>query len=135
MRRPIVTGHEFAGTVEAVGPGVDDFAVGDRVAATHRPSCGECAACLAGHELRCEASLVSYGLTVDGGYADSCLAWTRSLVKVPAPLDLVEASFLHCTAAVALRALRVHGGLGAGQWVLVTGAAGGGRAAAGAGAR
>jgi D-arabinose 1-dehydrogenase-like Zn-dependent alcohol dehydrogenase len=125
MRRPIITGHEVAGTVEAVGPGVADFAVGDRVATTHRPSCGECPACAAGDELRCETSPVSYGLTVDGGYAERCLLWTRSLVRVPPELDLVEASFLHCTAAVALRALRVHGGLRAGQSVLITGAAGG----------
>ncbi|MGZ3425127.1 MAG: alcohol dehydrogenase catalytic domain-containing protein, partial [Polyangia bacterium] len=56
LRRPIVTGHELAGTVEAVGAGVRGFAVGERVATVHRAPCGACAPCLAGEETRCAAS-------------------------------------------------------------------------------
>jgi acryloyl-coenzyme A reductase len=125
MKRPVVTGHEWAGEIVEVGPDVRDFAVGDRVAATHRPACGECDACLAGEETRCSGTIASYGLTADGGYAEEVLAWTSSLVRVPAALPLDEAAFLHCTAAVALRALRRHGGLERGQTVLITGASGG----------
>src|SRR4051794_24689320 len=69
MRRPVVTGHEIAGTVEAVGEGVRGFVVGDRVACGLRASCGACAACVASDEVRCQASPVMYGVTVDGGYA------------------------------------------------------------------
>jgi acryloyl-coenzyme A reductase len=125
MRRPVVTGHELAGTVRAVGAGVRDFSVGDRVAAVHRAPCGECTACTAGEETRCLGSPVSYGLTVDGGYAEEVAVWASSLVKVPDGVDLVEASFLHCTAAVALRALRKHARLVAGETVVMTGATGG----------
>jgi D-arabinose 1-dehydrogenase-like Zn-dependent alcohol dehydrogenase len=125
MRRPVVTGHEFAGEIDAVGPGVHAFAVGDRVATTHRPGCGACEACARGDELRCLTSPVSYGHTVDGGYAEQVIAWEASLVRVPAAVDLVEASFLHCTAAVALHALRARAAVRAGETVLVSGAAGG----------
>lgn len=124
MRRPVVTGHEWAGEVVEVGDG-GTFVVGDRVASVHRPACGECSACLGGDEIRCTTSPVMYGLTVDGGYAEEVLAWVGSLVKVPAEVPLDEACVLHCTAAVALRALRQHARLVAGETVLVTGASGG----------
>ncbi len=125
MRRPVVTGHEWAGEIAEVGAGVVAFAVGDRVASVHRPACGECEPCLAGDEIRCQASPVMYGLTVDGGYAEQILAWVGSLVKVPATVPLDEAAVLHCTAAVALRALRHHARLVAGETVVITGASGG----------
>ncbi len=125
MRRPVVTGHEWAGEIVAVGPDVRDFSVGDRVAATHRPACGQCPACAAGDDTLCQNSVATYGITVDGGYAEEVLAWTGSLVRVPEKVPLDQAAFLHCTAAVALRALRRHGRLQAGETVLITGASGG----------
>src|SRR5262252_8455936 len=83
MRRPIVTGHELAGEIVALGAGVSGFAVGDRVAATHRPACGECAACRADDETHCLASPASFGLTVDGGYAELAVAHETTLVRIP----------------------------------------------------
>jgi D-arabinose 1-dehydrogenase-like Zn-dependent alcohol dehydrogenase len=124
MRRPVVTGHELAGEVVAVGSGVS-LKPGDRVATVHRPPCGACAACARGDETHCVGSPISYGLTVDGGYAEECLLWEASTVKVPETLPLEQACFLHCTAAVALRALRHHARLGAGQTAIITGASGG----------
>ena len=125
MRRPVVTGHEVAGIVEAVGDGVRGFGVGDRVVAVHRAPCGECAACAGGDETRCAASLVMYGVTVDGAYAERVALWASSLVRVPDGLELAAAAVLHCTAAVALRALRRHGRLVRGETVVMTGASGG----------
>jgi D-arabinose 1-dehydrogenase-like Zn-dependent alcohol dehydrogenase len=125
MRRPIVTGHEFAGTVVAVGPDVGEWRAGDRVAVTHRPPCGRCAACASGEETRCLQSPYLYGLTVDGGYAERALAWSASLVRVPDGVALDEAAILHCTAGVALRALKHQARLRAGETVLITGATGG----------
>jgi D-arabinose 1-dehydrogenase-like Zn-dependent alcohol dehydrogenase len=104
MRRPIVTGHEFAGEIVTLGPGVTAFALGDRVATTHRPACGECQACRADDETRCLGSLASY---------------------VPEAVVLDEAGFLHCTAGVALRALRSRARLQAGETVVISGASGG----------
>jgi acryloyl-coenzyme A reductase len=125
MRRPIITGHEFSGEIVEVGAAVGDWKVGDRIATTHRPPCGACPACLSDQETRCLGSPITYGLTVDGGYAEEVLAWTGSLVRVPDGLPLEEAAFLHCTAGVALRALRLHAKLTPGQTVVITGASGG----------
>jgi D-arabinose 1-dehydrogenase-like Zn-dependent alcohol dehydrogenase len=122
---PRVLGHEIAGEVIRVGPGVKAVKVGDRVATTHRPACGECRACLAKEEVRCERSFWSYGMTVDGGYADVCLAHVGTLVRIPDNVSFEHASFLHCTAGVALRALFDRGRLALGETVLVTGASGG----------
>jgi len=122
---PRVIGHEIAGDVMEVGPGVTSFKKGDRVATTHRPSCGQCRACRANEPARCERSIWSYGMTVDGGYAEVCLAHEGTLVKIPDKIDYINASFLHCTAAVALRALFDRGKLVLGETVLVTGASGG----------
>jgi acryloyl-coenzyme A reductase len=125
MTRPIITGHEFSGEIVGLGPGVATFQVGDRVAVTHKPPCEQCSACASGDELYCMNATESFGHSVHGGYAELCVAHISSLVRVPPGVDLTGASFLHCTAAVALRALRTRARLRAGETVVITGAAGG----------
>lgn len=125
IKRPVVPGHEFAGTVDACGGGVTAFAVGDRVVNLHRASCGECSACTAGHETRCRRALEVFGLSVDGGYAEHVVAPVGCLVRLPEAIPYEQACFLNCTAAVALRALRTAARVQAGETVLVTGASGG----------
>jgi len=56
---PMLLGHEAAGLVEAIGPGVDDIAVGTRVVTTFLPRCGECAACATDGRLPCERGTAS----------------------------------------------------------------------------
>jgi S-(hydroxymethyl)glutathione dehydrogenase/alcohol dehydrogenase len=51
---PVVVGHEGAGVVEAIGPGVDSVRPGERVAMLWRPRCGRCAYCVAGQPVLCE---------------------------------------------------------------------------------
>ncbi|GAA1418233.1 alcohol dehydrogenase catalytic domain-containing protein [Agrococcus citreus] len=58
---PMLLGHEAAGIVEAVGAGVDDVAVGDRIVTTFLPRCGECAACATDGRLPCERGSASNG--------------------------------------------------------------------------
>ena len=53
-RLPAVLGHEPTGVVRSVGAGVDNVAVGDRVAIHHHTPCGECRRCRRGHETMCE---------------------------------------------------------------------------------
>jgi NADPH:quinone reductase-like Zn-dependent oxidoreductase len=125
MKLPAILGHELAGDVVAVGEGVEGIAVGDRVANLHRPFCGQCRACMAGNAVDCERAWQSFGHTVDGAYAELCVAHERALVKVPPSISHVEAASVGCTAGVALRALRREARLELGETVLVTGASGG----------
>src|SRR5712691_3315351 len=74
MRRPVITGHEFAGVVTAVGPDVSGLSVGERVVNVHRAPCGACPGCRRGAEMHCTGSPFAYGLTADGGYAEYVLA-------------------------------------------------------------
>ncbi|HET6582140.1 MAG TPA: zinc-binding dehydrogenase [Nannocystaceae bacterium] len=125
MKRPVVPGHEFAGTIVELADDVDGFAVGQRVVNLHRAPCGSCWACTAGNETRCQRALEVFGLSVDGGYAEYVLARAGCLVPVPDGLASAHACFLNCTAAVALRALRTIGAVQPGETVAITGASGG----------
>ena len=53
---PVVLGHEAAGAVAAVGSGVSDLAVGDRVVVSMRPPCGDCFYCQHGQPVLCESA-------------------------------------------------------------------------------
>ncbi len=125
MKLPVIPGHELAGEVVEVADDVSGVAPGDRVVNLHRPPCGECEACRAGHEPRCTRGIYAFGLTADGAYAEYVLAPARCLVPMPHRLSYADACFLACTAGVALRALRTHGRLQPGQTALITGATGG----------
>ncbi|GGH38073.1 2-desacetyl-2-hydroxyethyl bacteriochlorophyllide A dehydrogenase [Cribrihabitans marinus] len=83
---PLVPGHEFAGVVAEVGPGVDAVAAGDRVAIDPNLNCGACAACAKGWVHLCE-SLGAYGVTIDGGFAERCV------VKADAVHDIGDLPF------------------------------------------
>ena len=94
---PCVIGYEFAGEVETVGPGVEDFDVGDQV----------------------------FGMTMFGGYAELVTVPATDVFPKPAAFSLEQAAALPVNYATALAALVVMGGLAAGQRVLVHAAAGG----------
>ncbi len=68
-RRPSTAGHEFSGRIIAVGPGVEDLSVGDRVSADSRVWCGICPACTSGRTNICE-TLGFVGEVCDGGFAE-----------------------------------------------------------------
>ena len=69
---PVVLGHEYAGIVEALGPGVEGLAVGDHVAIDPNMYCGRCMPCRMGRKQNCE-HLFALGVNVDGGMAEYCL--------------------------------------------------------------
>ncbi|MCD8046113.1 MAG: zinc-dependent alcohol dehydrogenase family protein [Clostridiales bacterium] len=66
-----VLGHEFAGTITAVGEGVAGFHVGDRACVDPNKLCGECDYCKSGIGHFCER-MIGIGTTVDGGFAEYC---------------------------------------------------------------
>src|SRR5438045_5821441 len=63
---PLTLGHEIAGVVERVGPGVREHAVGDRACLHYLVTCGACGPCAAGRESFCERGAM-LGHHVDGG--------------------------------------------------------------------
>ncbi|WP_019874289.1 Zn-dependent alcohol dehydrogenase [Sporichthya polymorpha] len=69
---PIVLGHEAAGVVEAVGPGVESVAVGDRVAVAAMPQCGACYRCTRGQPGLCEQG---DGVLLSGALMDGTTRW------------------------------------------------------------
>ena len=81
-RAPSVAGHEFAGHVTSVGPGVTHVAPGDRVIVDSRYVCGKCPACLAGTAQVCE-SLGFLGEAIDGGFAEAVTLPARNVLKAP----------------------------------------------------
>lgn len=122
---PHIPGHEFAGTVAAVGPLVRDWTVGDRVTSPFVLGCGGCEVCLAGDAQVCPFQ-EQPGFTIPGSFAEQ-LALPRAdanLVRVPDSVDLVSAAALGCRFATAFRALTAHGQVRADQWVAVHGCGG-----------
>ena len=122
---PNVPGHEFAGTVHAVGPEVTRWAVSDRVTVPFVCGCGRCPSCEAGDTHVCPHQ-TQPGFTGPGSFAElvAVHAADTNLVSLPERLDFVTAASLGCRLATAYRALVTHGRLEAGQWLAVHGCGG-----------
>jgi NAD+-dependent secondary alcohol dehydrogenase Adh1 len=86
LRPPVVLGHENAGWVHAVGPGVTAAGVGDAVLVYPPFSCGLCVPCRRGIDMHCVHHGFT-GLTRDGGFADYVLVDERSLLQLPAGVE------------------------------------------------
>ncbi|KHO23491.1 zinc-dependent alcohol dehydrogenase family protein [Mycolicibacterium setense] len=122
---PIIPGHEFAGTIVAVGAGVSGWQVGDRVTAPFVLGCGRCEFCLAGDAQVCPDQLQP-GFTLPGSFAQR-VAVPRAeanLVRLPDNVSFVAAASLGCRFATSFRAVVTHGAVQPGQWVAVHGCGG-----------
>ena len=114
--RPVVPGHETAGVIDAVGEGVTEWKVGDRVGVGYLGGhCGVCVWCRHGDFVNCENQPWT-GTTVDGGYAEVAYARATGLVRIPDSLSPVDASPLLCAGVTTYNALQ---GLNAGPDALV----------------
>jgi alcohol dehydrogenase len=121
---PRIPGHEVIGVIEALGPDVDGWNVGERVGVGwFGGSCGYCRNCRRGDAFACQTFTSITGVTRDGGYATHMLALTSALAKVPAALNAVESAPLLCAGVTTFNALR-HCGAGAGDVVAVLGVGG-----------
>lgn len=69
---PVILGHEIAGVVEKLGPGVTGLAVGEHVAVDPNIYCGRCRGCRSGKKHMCE-NLFAIGVNRDGGFAEACV--------------------------------------------------------------
>ena len=122
---PSVLGHEAAGEVIEVGPGVRGWSVGDRGATLQRLSCGDCLYCRQGKNSLCRKDARFFGEEIPGGYAQYMVAPVRGLCHVPASLPWSAAATVCCTLGTAVHVLRTRGKLQRGESVLITGASGG----------
>jgi propanol-preferring alcohol dehydrogenase len=106
-RRPrTVPGHEVVGVVDAVGPGAERFAVGDRVGiAWLRGTCGACRFCRSGRENLCIRATFT-GWDADGGYAERTTVDEGYAYRLPDAVDDVRAAPLLCAGIVGYRSLK-----------------------------
>ncbi|WP_406007065.1 NAD(P)-dependent alcohol dehydrogenase [Streptomyces sp. NBC_00637] len=128
---PMVPGHEIAGVVSEVGPGVTRFAVGDRVGVGCLvDSCRECDNCKAGLEQYCTGGSVGTynavgkdGEPTYGGYAQKIVVDENYVVRIPEGLELDEAAPLLCAGITTYSPLK-HWNAGPGKKVAILGMGG-----------
>lgn len=122
---PLVPGHEFAGTVAAVGPEVVGFAVGDRVTAPFVFACGTCEECTAGATQVCTRQ-EQPGSTLPGSWAEAVVVPHAgvNLVRLPDAVGFAEAAGLGCRFGTAYHAVHARGRVVEGEWVVVFGCGG-----------
>src|ERR1700704_13322 len=123
-------GHEYMGTVAALGPGVDEFKIGQRVTVEIHAGCGQCKRCRDGMYTSCVNYGLNYGdvdkghrangFTTDGGFCEYQINNINTLVSIPDAMTDEEAALV-VTAGTAMYGLTELGGLVAGESVVVTG--------------
>lgn len=148
---PMVLGHEGAGVVEELGPGVSDLAVGDHVVTTFVPSCGHCGPCLDARPALCEPGFAanSAGTLLEGrrllrragageplnhhlgvsAFAEHAVVRRESLVRVDRSLGFEEAAVFGCAVITGTGAVLNTADLPPGRSVAVVGLGGVGLAA------
>lgn len=125
--RPVTLGHEIAGTIAAVGSGVDAARVGQRVALHYVISCGACRSCAVGREQFC-GDYQMLGNSIDGGFAERVAVPAHNAVAIPEAVPTPHAAVMMCSTVTALHALR-RGRIRAGDTVAVFGVGGLGQSA------
>ncbi|MCP3103691.1 NAD(P)-dependent alcohol dehydrogenase [Myxococcus sp. K15C18031901] len=111
---PLITGHELAGEVVAVGSSVSKFKVGSRVGVgCIVDSCGHCSECAAGFEQYCENGMTQVygskdrdGTMTQGGYSTFNVVNEDYVLNVPSAIDLAEAGPLMCAGITVYSPLR-----------------------------
>ncbi|MFG1285100.1 zinc-binding dehydrogenase [Xanthobacter autotrophicus] len=123
-------GHEYMGTVVALGPGVDEYKIGQRVTVEIHAGCGQCKRCRQGMYTSCHNYGLNYGevdkghrangFTTDGGFAEYAINNINTIIPVGDDMSDEEATLV-VTAGTAMYGLTELGGLVAGESVAVLG--------------
>ena len=90
---PLITGHEFWGTIEELGSDVTGLKVGDRVAVDLCLCCGTCYFCRRGDGLLCQ-TFAQLGIHVDGGFAEYVKAPGKNCYIIPDEISDYDAGFI-----------------------------------------
>ena len=126
FNKDFTPGHEYMGTVAALGPDVDEFRIGERVSVEIHAGCGQCKRCRQGMYTSClnygkpEKGHRANGFTTDGGFAEYAVNHINTLVRVPDTMSDAEATLV-VTAGTSMYGLTELGGLVAGESVVVIG--------------
>ena len=148
-RLPLVGGHEGAGEIVEVGPGVTEYAVGDRVVLAFIPSCGKCVKCSTGHHNLCDlgANLVGGQQVSDGTsrhhargqdlalmccigtFGEYTVASTQSVIKLDGDIPLDKAALVGCGVTTGWGSAVYAADVQAGETVVVVGCGGVGTSA------
>ena len=119
-------GHEYMGTIAALGPEVDEFEIGQRVSVEIHAGCGQCKRCRQGMYTSClnygkpEKGHRANGFTTDGGFAEYAVNHINTVEHVPDAMSDAEATLV-VTAGTSMYGLTELGGLVAGESVVVIG--------------
>jgi L-iditol 2-dehydrogenase len=120
MRFPVIPGHEFAGVITDIGPGVTGLKSGERVTAENtRSSCGVCSQCAAGSYNLCRKRLAT-GYAFDGAFTSYVVVPAVRIHRLPDAVDFRSGS-LTDPSACAYHAVQELTRIDAGQTVLITG--------------
>jgi D-arabinose 1-dehydrogenase-like Zn-dependent alcohol dehydrogenase len=121
---PRVPGHEVIGRIDAIGPDVEGWTVGQRVGVGwHGGYCGRCDPCRRGALFACVTGPPVTGISHDGGYGEGMIAPVTSLARVPDGLSPTDAAPLMCAGVTTFNALR-NSGARSGDLVAVHGLGG-----------
>jgi D-arabinose 1-dehydrogenase-like Zn-dependent alcohol dehydrogenase len=124
IQYPRVPGHEVAGVIDAVGPGVVGWKTGQRVGVGwHGGHCGYCDSCRRGDFITCQIAPQVTGITYDGGYSDYMIAPVEALALIPEGLLAEEAAPLMCAGITTYNSLR-NSGARSGDLVAILGLGG-----------
>ena len=123
-------GHEYMGTVVALGPGVDEYSIGDRITVEIHAGCGQCKRCREGMYTSCHNYGKNYGnvdkghrangFTTDGGFCEYAVNNINTLAHISDKISDAEATLV-VTAGTSMYGFTELGGLVAGDSVVVTG--------------
>ncbi len=106
---PVVPGHQIVGVVDAVGPGVSGWQVGERAGVAWLGGTdGTCAYCRSSRENLCTAARFT-GWDRDGGYATHALARADFALRLPPRFDDLDAAPLLCGGVIGYRSLKISG--------------------------
>ena len=126
FNRRFTPGHEYMGTVVRLGPTVDEFEIGDRIAVEVHAGCGRCQRCREGMYTSClnygdrSKGHRANGFSTDGGFAEYAVNNINTMVRIPDGMTDAEATLI-VTSGTAMYGLDVMGGIIAGEGVVVTG--------------
>jgi len=121
---PHILGADGAGTVSAVGDGIEEFTIGDPVVINSSISCGSCSLCKSGKDNLCR-SWHLLGESIPGTYAELVVVPARNLLKLPDGYSYRSAAAAGLVFHTTWHSMITRGNLQAGETVLIIGASGG----------